>query len=119
MAGLTLLEVMLACFIVTSSTLGILWLLMQQRVTLNQMQARVVAMQLVSDAERQLKKSICARERNNILASWQAVTVNLLPHHRMTADCLKIHCNLCVKNTINQEKALCTSIVVSDSPCLK
>lgn len=119
MAGLTLLEVMLACFILTASTLGILWLLMQQRITLDQMQARVVASQLLGDAVNPLKQPLCAVTRHKTLIDWQKTTENLLPHYRMTMQCVKTRCAVCIKNTIHQEKALCASIVIADSPCLK
>lgn len=119
MAGLTLLEVMLACFIVTSSTLGILWLLMQQRVTLDQMQTRVVAIQLLSDVANQSKQPLCAETRNKTMSGWEKITENLLPHYRMTVRCVKTGCTICIKNTIHQEKALCASIVIADSPSLK
>ncbi len=116
MSGITLLEVLLACFILTGSTLTILAGLWQQRVTLDQLNFHALVLRLLENVSYQLQKTPCAPERTVVATDWQRLVSHLLPYNQATLQCSALECVSCISGLHNEDKQCLAARIVA-SPC--
>lgn len=116
MLGLSVLEVMLACFIFTTSTLVMLSLLLKQRITLDHLGTQVLQLQLLKNVGAQLSALPCLAQRDTVIAYWQRQVTQILPFHDLNVQCQQASCLICINHTDHEGHA-CLSAKLAALPC--